>query len=151
MYGTQISSLSSSIVAEKSFRDLRQLAQIYKDVDFVAISHSDTESTDKWVRSLGGAQGVQVIIDADRKIYGQWGLGVSSTWHVLNPFSLWKVYQLGKKENIWNRPTESGTRWQMSGAFAVDKQAVVKWSRPAPAADDIPDYREALQALGVDL
>ncbi|PBP28746.1 hypothetical protein BUE80_DR000275, partial [Diplocarpon rosae] len=34
--------------------------------------------------------------------------------------TLWEAYALGKREGIWNRPTESGSRWQTAGSFAVD-------------------------------
>jgi len=92
---------------------------------------------------------VQVIVDTGRVIYAQWGLGVSSAWHVLNPWSMYSVYKLGKKEGIWNMPTESGNRWQTSGSFAVDTGGVVRWAKVARSADDIPDFKEALRALGV--
>jgi hypothetical protein len=54
-----------------------------------------------------------------------------------------------RTEKISNRPTESGNRWQTSGSFAVDGEGSVGWSRVARAADDIPDFNEALKALGV--
>ena len=82
--------------------------------------------------------GVEVIVDSQRKSYAQWGLGVSSFWHVLSPRGLWAVYRLGTDEGIWNRSTESGNRWQSAGSFAVNRDAVVKWSKPATSADDIP-------------
>jgi hypothetical protein len=90
-----------------------------------------------------------VIVDADRELYAKWGLGTSSAWHVLNPWSIYSVYRLGKSEKIWNGPTESGNRWQTSGSFAVDREGVVKWARVARNADDIPDFNEALAALGI--
>lgn len=90
---------------------------------------------------------MKVIVDSDRTIYGQWGLGISSFWHVLNPMGLWNVYQTGKRDNIWNRPTESGTRWQTSGSFAVDKEGILRWGQAAPSADWIPDFEEAVRAV----
>lgn len=92
---------------------------------------------------------MKVIVDEERELYAQWGLGASSAWHILNPWSMYSVYALGKKEGIWNRPTESGTRWQTSGAFAIDVEGNVVWERVAKAADDVPDFREALKELGV--
>lgn len=47
-----------------------------------------------------------------------------------------------------NRNTGSGSRWQIGGAFAVDAGGFVRWSRPATSADDVPDFGEALRALG---
>lgn len=90
-----------------------------------------------------------MVVDVERETYAQWGLGVSSAWHVLNPWSLYSVYRLGKQEKIWNKPTESGNRWQTSGSFAIDERGVVKWTKVASAADDVPDFKDALEALGV--
>jgi hypothetical protein len=60
------------------------------------------------------------------------------------------VFQLGKQENIWNRPTESGNRWQTSGAFGVDRDGVVRWLQIAANAGDMPKFEEAITALGVE-
>lgn len=116
---------------------------------FVAVSHSSPEATERWVVQVGGNWDVSVVVDYERELYAQWGLGVSSTWHVLNPMSLYRTIRLGKDEGIWNRTTESGTRWQTSGAFAVDADGVVRWAKVAATADDLPDLHEALGALGV--
>ena len=113
------------------------------------MSHSSEEATEKWIIVCGGEWDTTVIVDPDREIYAAWGLGVSSTWHALNPWSIWSAYKLGKNESIWNQPTESGTRWQTSGTFAVDKAGVVKWASVAKAADDIPNLKEVLEALAI--
>jgi len=113
------------------------------------VSHSDQEATDKWIIAVGGEWDTHVIVDAEREVYAQWGLGVSSAWHVLNPWSMYSVWKLGKQENIWNKPTESGSRWQTSGSFAVDSQGTVRWAKVAKAADEIPDFNEALTTLGI--
>jgi peroxiredoxin len=138
-------------VAEKVFRALTKLSSQYRSVHFIAVSHSSPETTERWVVSVGGDWEVELVIDEERELYSQYGLGVSSSWHVLNPVSLYKVFQLGRTENIWNRPTESGTRWQTAGAFAVDRDGLVKWAHVARTADDMPDLNEALKALGVNL
>ena len=137
-----------SLVAEKTFLELRKLAAKHPEINFLAISHSDQEATDKWIISSGGQWDVEVIVDAERESYAQWGLGVSSAWHVLNPWSLWSVRKVGQ-EGIYVKPVESGSRWQTSGSYAIDGRGVVKWARVAPAADDIPNFKEALEALGV--
>jgi hypothetical protein len=118
------------------------------DVNFIAVSHSDEESTEKWVVAVGGQWDVSVVVDSERELYAQWGLGVSSAWHVLNPWSMYSAIKLGKQEKIWNKPTESGNRWQTSGSFAVDREGVVRWAKVAKAADNIPDFSKALNALG---
>ena len=76
------------------------------------------------------------------------GSCISELWYVLNPWSLYLVFQLARQEKIMNRPTESGNRWQKSGSFAVDGEGVVRWSKVASAADEIPDFDEAFKALG---
>lgn len=93
------------------------------------MSHSSTDATERWVPQVGGAWETEIIVDEGRDLYATWGLGVSSAWHMLNPFALYSVYRLGKDQGIWNRPTESGTCWQTSGAFAIDGEGIVRWSR----------------------
>lgn len=114
----------------------------------IAVSHSSQAATDAWVVGVGGEWEVEVIVDEGRDLYAAWGLGLSSTWHALNPAVLYSAVALGRGEGIWNRATESGSRWQMGGAFAVDEKGVVRWARPARSADEIPDFQEALTALG---
>lgn len=134
-------------VAEKTFLLLRKIAEENKDVQCIAISHSDKESTDRWVESVGGSKDVQVIVDHERKIYASYGLGVSSWWHVLSPASLGTVFKLGREENIWNRPTESGSRWQTAGVFGVDSKGIVRYSHPAQSAEDLGDLEAALSSI----
>lgn len=67
-----------------------------------------------------------------------------------SPWVLYSVYRLGKEEGIWNLAAESGSRWQISGAFAVDGEGVVKWAHVDKAADDVPDLKHAVKALGVE-
>lgn len=90
---------------------------------------------------------MSVVIDEERELYARWGLGTSNTWHVLSPRALYSVVRLGQQEGIWNRPTESGSRWQTSGAFAIDSSGVVSWAHVASAADDLPDLNDALVKL----
>ncbi|CAI6335003.1 unnamed protein product [Periconia digitata] len=136
--------------AEKTYLELRAAASTHPEVRFVAISHSDSASTGRWLQSLPDPSQnstVDMIVDDERSLYADWGLGVSSFWHVLSPSSMYSVYKLGKQEDIWNRPTESGTRWQSAGSFAVASDGTVKWSHPSASADDIPDFNNALTAL----
>lgn len=123
------------------------MAEAHPSIRFVAVSHSDQGSTTGWLTAVGGAGKVEIIVDAERELYARWGLGVSSFAHTLSPWSMWSVYKLGKEEGIWNRPTESGSRWQTAGSFGVDGQGVVKWSKPAQRADDIPDFEEGLKMI----
>ncbi|KAB8296845.1 hypothetical protein EYC80_002256 [Monilinia laxa] len=135
--------------AEKTFLTLRTLATSHPNTHFIVLSHSAQSSTDTWLQSIGGASpsNLQVIVDSDREIYAQWGLGTSSAWHILNPWSMFSVFKLGREEQIWNRPTESGNRWQMSGNWVVDKEGIVKGGGVAKSADDIMDFEEALKLV----
>lgn len=133
--------------AEKTFLRLRSSALSHPDITFLAVSHSDQAATDQWVQAVGGAGKVHVIVDSERDKYADWGLGISNFWHVLSPGGMWNVYKMGKEEGIWNRPTQSGSRWQTSGSFALDDQGIVRWSRAAPSADWIPDFEEAVEAV----
>jgi hypothetical protein len=116
----------------------------------VAVSHSDQASTDNWLAALPEPEknkqpNLEIIVDAERELYGAWGLGISGFWHVLG--SIPSVSKLDKEDGIKVRNTESGNRWQTAGNFAVDKKGVVKWSRTDERADDMPDFKEGISAL----
>ncbi|KAF7879557.1 hypothetical protein EAF04_000752 [Stromatinia cepivora] len=133
--------------AEKTFLTLRNLATSHPTLKIIAIFHSSPTSTETWLSSLGGAGPIQIIVHSEREIYAQWGLGTSSAWHVLNLRSILSVFKLGREEKIWNRPTESGNRWQMSGSWIVDKEGIVKGGGVAKSADDIMDFEEAVKLV----
>lgn len=126
------------------------MAPAYPDVHFIAVSHSDRESTDRWLASLpdpskNNPSNLKIVVDAEREAYAAWGLGTSSFWHVLG--SIPSVSKLGKEDGINVRPTESGNRWQTAGNFGVDGHGVVKWSRKDGRADDMPDFKQGLDAV----
>lgn len=66
---------------------------------------------------------------------------------MLSPGGLWSVWRLGRDEGIWNRPTESGSRWQRGGSWAVDGDGVVRWGGVSERADEVPSFLEAVEAL----
>ena len=134
-------------VAEKTFLSLRNIANDQPRISCIAVSHSDNVATDKWLESIGGAGHVEVIVDDERKLYGAYGLGVSSAWHVLNPWSMADVFKIGREEKIWNRPTESGTRWQTAGTFGIDSSGRVKYVQVAQQASDNGDFDKASESL----
>ncbi|KAK4554028.1 hypothetical protein LTR86_008869 [Recurvomyces mirabilis] len=117
--------------AEKTLINLREVARHHKDITFLAISHSSQEATDTWLKSLPQAgsepSNLQIIVDEKVEAYAAWGLGSSSYAHVLSPSALYAVWRLGNEEGIWNRPCESGSRWQMSGFFAIDQDGVMTY------------------------
>lgn len=139
--------LTSSVVAEKTFRDFRESAEKNPSIKYIAMSHSDEQSTQNWLKGVGGAGDVQVIVDYERGTYSAWGLGTSSFWHVLSPGGLKALYDLGNKTGIWNRPTESGNRWQTAGNWAVDGDGIVRWGKINERADDIPDFEELVKSV----
>lgn len=113
------------------------------------MSHSSPDATERWIPQVGGVWQTDVLVDEGRDLYAKWGLGLSNTWHAFNPMSLYSVYRLGADEGIWNRATESGSRWQKSGAFAVDEDGTVRWLHISKTADDLPHLEAALEALGI--
>jgi hypothetical protein len=141
---------NSATVAETTFLQMRTIAPAHPNVQFVAVSHSDQAATDKWLAALPEPSknvqpNLKIIVDAEREVYGAWGLGTSSFWHVLG--SIPSVSKLDKEEGIKVRSTESGNRWQTAGNFAVDGQGIVKWSRKDERADDMPDLKEGVDAV----
>lgn len=133
-------------VAEKVFLKLREAADQNPNIHCIAVSHSDQPSTEKWVKDVGGAGKVEVLVDHERHLFAVYGLTASSFWAVLNPWSLSNVVNLGKQEGIWNRPTESGSRWQTAGLFAVNGGGKVVYSHPAQTADDLGDVKVAVDS-----
>ena len=123
--------------AEKTFITTRKIAGAHPEVKIIAVSHSDQPATDKWLEAVGGAGKVEVLVDAERTTFGKWGLGLSGWWQVINPWSMIKLVQMGRQEGIWNRPTESGSRWQTAGTFAVDERGTVTFAKVATQADDV--------------
>lgn len=135
--------------AEKVFKKLSTLSDRQPGLHCIAVSHSSSETTEKWIPQVGGAWSTDVVIDEGRDLYAQWGLGLSDVWHMSGPSVLYSVYRLGTDEGVWNRPTESGTRWKIGGAFAVDEGGVVRYAHASKAADDLPDINSAAQAVGL--
>ncbi|KAL3959083.1 hypothetical protein ACCO45_007245 [Purpureocillium lilacinum] len=112
--------------AEKTFKSLTAISDQHKDdLHCVAVSHSSAEATERWVPQVGGAWQTDVVVDEGRDVYAKWGLGLS-------------------------KPTESGSRWQTSGAFAVDADGTIRWAHVSSAANDLPDFNAALDALGIE-
>ncbi|PBP26613.1 hypothetical protein BUE80_DR002434 [Diplocarpon rosae] len=135
--------------AEKTFLELRRIANKYPDLHCVAISHASKAATDKWVSSIGGAWAVKVIMDEAREVYASWGLGVSTTYHLLNPWTQMAARRLGTNENIWGREVDpSANRWQVGGCWATDQMGSVRWGAASNTADVIPDLTEACKVLG---
>ena len=137
-------------VAEKTMLSLQSTAKQSPNINFIAISHSSPDSTSNWLASLPehpALPNLSIVVDEERELYAAWGLGAASLWHVLNPFSMWNMVKMGRAEGIWNRPTETGTRWQTSGSWAVDEKGFVRWGGASKEASDLPDFGAAVKAL----
>jgi hypothetical protein len=96
-----ISFTNTSPVAEKTFQLLRKFADKHPEINFVAISHSDEEATERWVIAIGGEWDVHVIVDPGRELYAQWGLGVSGFYHVLSPSMELAHGEWKSLANVW--------------------------------------------------
>ncbi|KAJ9655858.1 hypothetical protein H2198_005395 [Neophaeococcomyces mojaviensis] len=136
--------------AEKTLLTLRETAAQNPDIHLIAVSHSDKSSTEKWLQSVGGSGKIEVLVDDQRHSFAEYGLGASSFWAVLNPWSMSSVFALGKQEDIWNRPTESGSRWQTAGVFAVDGAGKITYSHRASTSDDLGDLNAAVKSVKKD-
>lgn len=134
-------------VAEKIFRQLRDVAEQNPNIHCIAISHSNKAATDKWLNDVGGSGKVEVLVDDQMGSFAEYGLGYSSFWAVLNPSSMSTAMNIGKKEGINIRPTESGSRWQTAGLFAVDGKGQVTYSHPAKTSDDLGDLSTAVASI----
>jgi hypothetical protein len=107
-------------VAEKTFLDLRKLANKHPNLHCIAISHCTKQATDKWMSALGGSWAVEVVIDEEREIYASWGLGISTAYYLLNPWTQMAARKLGTGEGIWGREVgDGGNRWQIGGAVCI--------------------------------
>lgn len=135
--------------AEKTFLELRTVANKYPNIQCIAVSHSSKAATDKWITALGGAWAVTVVVDEDRELYANWGLGVSNSWHLVNPAVGIAARKLWNEEQIWPREVDpSGNRWQTGGSWATDKMGTIRWGGASKSASDIADFKEACALVG---
>jgi hypothetical protein len=117
--------------AENTVRQYRIWAEQHPDVAVFIVSHGSASATSAWIDAIGGAGRLRPIIDTQRELHAQWGVGLSKLWHFAGPRSLSGVAALWFK-GIRNR-SASGTRWQRAAVFLVQGDLVV-WSHvPASA------------------
>jgi hypothetical protein len=137
-------------VSEKLFLSLRSLSNRHTSIHFIAISHNTPAATDAWLKKIGGAWAVDVVVDQTREIYALWGLGISNWGHVLNPRNGYNQVMLGRKENVWGSQVgEGGCRWQVGGVYAVDERGIVKWGGPMKSVDEKIELEQGVKALGL--
>jgi hypothetical protein len=130
--------------AEATVHVLRDGADREDRIDWIAVSHSEPIATERWLREIGGAGGVRVLLDTDRRLYASWGLGRSSLGHFMGRRSLSAVRSLAK-DGVRNRHPH-GTRWQRAGTFAVDASGIVRWRHLPAHAGELPDIEAAVAA-----
>jgi len=134
-------------VTEKVIVKLREMAEQNPEVQYIGISHSNQLATTNWLQDVGGAGKVEMVVDDSQESFSMYGLGLSSFWAVLNPSSLSAAINLGKTEGYSVRPTESGSRWQEAGIFAVDANGKIVYSHKAQTSDDLGDLEAALKSV----
>ena len=141
-----------TIVTEKIFLALRAMGNRHPSIHFIAISHCTPAATNEWVKKLGGAWNVDVVVDQTRELYALWGMGVSNWGHLLHPRNGYNQILLGKNQGVWGQQVgEGGSRWQVGGAFAIDERGIIKWGKPMASVDEEIRLDEAVRALGFNV
>ncbi|KAF2120539.1 hypothetical protein BDV96DRAFT_641212 [Lophiotrema nucula] len=134
---------------EKLFVAMRSLSNRHPSIHFIAISHCTPNATDAWVKTLGGAWNIDVVVDQTRELYALWGLGISNWGHVLNPRNGINQIKMYRNDGVGGKQIAEGScRWQVGGAYAVDERGLVKWGGPMKSVDDMIVFEEAVAALG---
>lgn len=131
--------------AERTMQLLREGATSEPEIQWIAISHAPATETERWCQAIGGAGAVGVVSDPSRRAYAAWGLGRTDLGHFMGRRSLSAVAGLARR-GIRNRHP-SGTRWQSAGAFALDRDHIVRWRHIPVHAGELPDLAEALASL----
>ena len=71
--------------AEKTFIRFRETAKTHRDIDFIAVSHSDEDATQTWLKSLPqyGSEPVnmRVVVDDKKEAYAAW-VSICSLWSI---------------------------------------------------------------------
>lgn len=139
---------------EKAFLQLRNLAVMTPRYHYIAVSHGDSTSTERWCALIGGHSNVQIINDDSRRLYASWGLPLVNWAHISSKEVFDETKRLGQEEGIVpGRVTSSGNRWQGAGAFAFmlprdgDNSRPIVWTHVAKHAADLPDLRDGLKKL----
>jgi hypothetical protein len=131
--------------AEATVRHMTALAASQPPIDFIAVTHSPEKPSRSWCDAFGGAAGVQLVFDPDRRRYAAWGVGLSDRKHFAGGKSMAALTRL-LDEGIHNR-WASGNRWQAAATFAVDPSGVLRWRHLPLHAGDLPPLHDAIAAL----
>ena len=131
--------------AELTMQRLRDAAGAWPQVQWIAISHAPAPATSRWCEQVGGCGGVSVASDPSRAAYARWGLGRTNLGHFLGRRSLGGAMSLARS-GVRNRHPH-GTRWQMAGTFALDREGIVRWRHLPAHAGDVPDLEPAVRTV----
>jgi hypothetical protein len=119
--------------AENAVKQLRAWAVQHPQVAVFVVSHASEEATSAWCHTIGGKGGLRFVIDTQRELHAQWGVGFSNFWHFAGPSSLFGVVALLGK-GMRNR-SAAGTRWQRAAMFLIDGNDVV-WAHVPRSAEE---------------
>ena len=97
-----------------SFSPLEQVAQVAREMDLP----------------------FPVLLDHDRRVYEQYGLGRARLAQFLNPALLWKYLRLVLQGNHPERPQSDPM--QLGGDFVVDKSGVLRFTHRSADPGDRP-------------
>ncbi|KAF2472687.1 uncharacterized protein BDR25DRAFT_219348 [Lindgomyces ingoldianus] len=145
--------------AEKACIDVCNLDAVLKGtIKVILVSHSSKEATNRWLQAVQQSGrlsanfenqelAASILIDEELELYAAWGLGVAKTEHVLNLATVYAAVSLGWREGLWDRSTESGSRWQTAGAYGIDRFGIIKWVHIPRLASDLADFEDAKAVL----
>lgn len=155
---------------ERMLADIREAAQAFPDVQFIAIAHGEPEAATAWCEELGftrvhvenagqagtadewcrdpEADNLRMFVDENRELYADWGLGLGGIDHLLNPRVAASKLRARLDGYVDREP--SGTRWQQAGMFAVDPDGTVRARHVAAYAGDLPDIEVAATFLDTE-
>lgn len=119
--------------AENTVKQLRLWAEQHPHVAVFIVSHGNASQSTEWINTLGGLGRLRLLIDTQRELHAQWGVGFSNFWHFAGPSSLLGVAALLFK-GIRNR-NAAGTRWQRAALFLLNGECVL-WSHVPRSAQE---------------
>lgn len=131
--------------AEATLKELREARRRHPGATAVAVGHAAPQASALWRSKIGGSEGVVCVDDPSRRLYGEWGLGLTDAQHFAGLDSLRSAGRL-IGSGIRNRHP-SGSRWQGGGSFAVDSGGIVRWRHLPRHAGDLPDLEQAFTVL----
>lgn len=131
--------------SEATMRRLRAISLARPDILFIAVVQTNEADTAKWLAQVSGGGRVMFIYDPERTRYAAWGLGMSSIGYFAGPRPVLALIRLLFR-GIRNRRIR-GSRYQISGAFAIGERDAVRWRHIPEHAGALPDFDAAVAAL----